>query len=488
MRSLQWKFTLALLATSLTAVLLVGVIARGMLLSKFNQISMERSFEMFHADVQAYIAAHGSWEKAQRAQSFERFSRSKRLAAGQTNEPNAAEFERPGPGQAGLRPPGRGPEGRGTEGRSGEGRRQADFRFVLLDAQRRILMGPPHERGRPAPPDMREQAKPVVVNGQTEAYVVPWGRPNLSPQDREYLGAIQEALVRGFASASLIILALGLFLGRRLSRNLRELASAMREVGQGKLGQQVKVRSRDEVGVVAQAFNRMSADLAQANEQLQQSHQKIHKQTLVLQELSIRDGLTKLYNRRHFDEQVAHALAQAQRYEQPLSVMIGDIDFFKRINDSFSHAVGDKVIQQVAEILRANTRASDIVARYGGEEFVVAFTQTSLGDAHALCEKLRDLIEGHPWHQIHADLRVTISIGLDADTSRGLAESMVGAADRNLYHAKETGRNRVCSSTDLAETMPRSNPSELSVAGEPSSRPLAGSAPTGASRPAFASS
>jgi diguanylate cyclase (GGDEF)-like protein len=179
-------------------------------------------------------------------------------------------------------------------------------------------------------------------------------------------------------------------------------------------------------------------------EELQALHDKVHEQAAQLKELSIRDGLTALYNRRHFDEQGASALAQAQRYDQPLSVMIGDIDFFKRINDNFSHAVGDEVLRQVAKILQNNTRDSDIVARYGGEEFVMALPQTSLPHAVALSEKLRILIEAHSWHDIDPELRVTMSMGLCADTQIGSFEKMVAAADEKLYQAKNSGRNRVC--------------------------------------------
>jgi diguanylate cyclase (GGDEF)-like protein len=179
-------------------------------------------------------------------------------------------------------------------------------------------------------------------------------------------------------------------------------------------------------------------------EELQALHDKVHEQAVQLKELSIRDGLTALYNRRHFDEQGASALAQAERYDQPLSVMIGDIDFFKRINDGFSHAVGDEVLRQVAKILQSNTRDSDIVARYGGEEFVMALPQTTLPYAVALSEKLRILIEAHSWHDIHPDLRVTMSMGLCGDSKISSFEKMVAAADEKLYQAKESGRNRVC--------------------------------------------
>jgi diguanylate cyclase (GGDEF)-like protein len=184
-------------------------------------------------------------------------------------------------------------------------------------------------------------------------------------------------------------------------------------------------------------------ELQQRHQELQLLHDKVHQQAVQLKELSIRDGLTALYNRRHFDEQGANALAQAQRYDHPLTIMIGDIDFFKRINDGFSHAVGDEVLRHVARLLQTNTRESDIVARYGGEEFVIALTQTPLTQAIQLCEKLRQIIESHPWSEIQPNLKVSMSMGLCADTQIGSFEKMVAAADEKLYAAKTAGRNRV---------------------------------------------
>jgi len=123
--------------------------------------------------------------------------------------------------------------------------------------------------------------------------------------------------------------------------------------------------------------------------------------------------------------------------------MIGDIDFFKQVNDRFSHAVGDAVLKEIATILLAATRTTDLVARYGGEEFVIAFVETPQAEAEALCERLRQAIEDHSWAAIDPKLSVTMSMGLCGDLSIGSAEAMLSAADQCLYMAKEQGRNRV---------------------------------------------
>ncbi len=196
----------------------------------------------------------------------------------------------------------------------------------------------------------------------------------------------------------------------------------------------------------------MSAELARTHAQLQQSHDTIREQAELLKELSIRDDMTGLHNRRFFTEQVTIAYAQAKRYARPLTVMLGDIDFFKRVNDRFSHAVGDEVLRQVAGILATTTRDTDVVARYGGEEFVVAFTETALSDAVVTCERIRRRIEEHDWSAIHRDLRVTMTIGLDDVVRRGSAEQMLAAADERLYQGKQSGRNRVCAERPAART------------------------------------
>ncbi|MBV9868774.1 MAG: diguanylate cyclase [Abitibacteriaceae bacterium] len=487
MRSLRLKFTLTLVVTSLTAITLVGMISRGMMLRKFNHLLMENSFQQFRTSVKDYLTTYGSWEKAQQAEPFDQYerrwrtshqaqARSGNLTTGTMPAPVGVNSGSPpadavpppqdagSPDEAGppdgagppedAGPPGAGPPqeddslpgaGPGAAPRSGPGDgAQVPFLFLLLDPQGKVLMGPPELRGHVALPNQRAGAEPIVVKGQVVALAVPFGQPNYSRQDREYLGALQQALFYGVVGAGALILILSIVFGNYLSRTLRELTTAIQAMGQGQLRQQVRVQSHDEIGVLAGAFNRMSADLAQAHEELQQSNKKISEQALLLKEISIRDELTKLYNRRHFNEQFATAFAQAERYNQPLTVMIGDIDYFKRINDTFSHAGGDRVLQCVSRILQMYTRDSDIVARYGGEEFVVAFTHTGLHQAVVLCERLRQQIEAYPWHEIHPEMHVTMSMGLTDNVRLGSFESMIAGADKQLYQAKAEGRNRVC--------------------------------------------
>jgi two-component system, cell cycle response regulator len=300
------------------------------------------------------------------------------------------------------------------------------------------------KKGDVVPQALRAKATPILLNGKPAALAVPANKQTLGGLDQAYLGAINEALAYGLAAAGALALVLGLVFGSRISGDLHRLTAAIRAVGDGELRQRVQVASRGEVGVLASAFNRMTSDLARTHDELRRANDQMRAQAEELRELSMRDGLTRLYNRRHFDEQAATLYAQAGRYQQPVTFMIGDIDNFKRINDRFSHAVGDEVLRRVAALVQANVRESDVVARYGGEEFVIAFTNTSVRDGAAACDKLRRVIEAYPWHQVHPDLRVTMSMGVCDDTRLGSFEKMLGVADARLYRAKEAGRNRVC--------------------------------------------
>ncbi|HEU0054699.1 MAG TPA: GGDEF domain-containing protein, partial [Longimicrobium sp.] len=178
------------------------------------------------------------------------------------------------------------------------------------------------------------------------------------------------------------------------------------------------------------------AALASARDELEEINRE-------LRALTIRDPLTGVFNRRYLDQRLAEALPLAVRGVQPLSVMICDIDDFKRINDTFSHAIGDEVLRVVAAILRQNVRQSDVVARFGGEEFVVLFPSTTLDRATAACEKVCRLVREHDWRALHPRLAVTISAGVAAADAQPTHEKLLSDADRKLYQAKRRGKDRV---------------------------------------------
>ncbi len=162
---------------------------------------------------------------------------------------------------------------------------------------------------------------------------------------------------------------------------------------------------------------------------------------------AITDSLTGISNYRYFINQFIRELNRAQRYRIPLSIAMIDIDFFKVYNDSFGHLSGDYVLKQVAQLLKENTRISDIVARYGGEEFVIILPEATKDEAYKLAEKIRAIIADYNFinQENMPDGNLTISCGVASYPDDGhLPEVLIENADIALYEAKRTGRNRVC--------------------------------------------
>ncbi|GIF16895.1 tetratricopeptide repeat-containing diguanylate cyclase [Actinoplanes teichomyceticus] len=161
-------------------------------------------------------------------------------------------------------------------------------------------------------------------------------------------------------------------------------------------------------------------------------------------EMAHRDALTGLYNRRYVNERVPALLLEAAAAHAPISVAIVDLDHFKRINDTLSHATGDTVLQHVAELLEEATPGSALAARMGGEEFLLVYPGVGAQEAAVRCERLRLRLRAYPWGPITGTLQVTTSIGITtAPDGHGSLSALLSQADRNLYAAKRGGRDRV---------------------------------------------
>lgn len=407
-----------LLLAGLLSAATVGGVAYWMVQHDFRQMVMDTAFENFRQDVEGYIGLYGSWENASRQEPFTDFVKRRRpFPGGSPVQPSVV------------------PEKRLDRGN------QPPFRFLLLSPDGKVIKGfEGYPEGSVVGKDVMQRARPVEVGGKIQALASPIGSPWLTPRDQSYLAAMRNSLFVGFAVAVVVAFLVGIVAGRRFSRAVKLVTQAVRAMKANANAVRVPVVSNDELGELAEEFNLMSDELA-----------RTHKELL---ELSVRDALTQLYNRRYFDLQANILLEQAIRYRQPLSVMVGDLDYFKQINDEFSHEIGDKVLKQVAGLLVAGTRRSDLVARYGGEEFVILFANTAAAQALTCCEQLRRGIESYPWHSLHPKLRVTMSMGVSGNISAGLVEKIIADADKALYEAKRAGRNRVlCAGTD--------DPSEL---------------------------
>jgi diguanylate cyclase (GGDEF)-like protein len=156
------------------------------------------------------------------------------------------------------------------------------------------------------------------------------------------------------------------------------------------------------------------------------------------------DPLTGLWNRLHFGEQLEHKLSEADRHEQPLSLVLVDIDHFKTVNDTWGHEAGDAVLRQVSRILQDGVRSVDICVRYGGEEIAMLMSQTDSVRAVEVAERLRERIAAQPMRHGGAEIPVTASFGVATypETVK-VRDQLFPASDKALYIAKHDGRNCV---------------------------------------------
>jgi diguanylate cyclase (GGDEF)-like protein len=172
---------------------------------------------------------------------------------------------------------------------------------------------------------------------------------------------------------------------------------------------------------------------------------------------ALHEPLTGLYNRRHFMDRLGAELAASQRHGRPLSLLLVDVDHFKRVNDTHGHLAGDEVLKAVASVIQGVVRKEDVVARFGGEEFVVLARETALTGARALGERIRRAVERARVDWVGREIAVTVSVGVTVGT--GLAQfepgrtarQLLDAADRALYRAKQGGRNGVVAAPALGE-------------------------------------
>jgi len=276
--------------------------------------------------------------------------------------------------------------------------------------------------------------------------------------------AKQYLLVFGGALALIASLTMVLL----LQSHLRRFSVAIQRLASGDWGARIAYPARDEFGYLARAFNQMAQQLQQAFEaqkqqreellaqneelermhaQLQQAHQELAtlnaellEANRALAQAAVTDGLTGLKNHRAFQESLHSAVQMAERLQQPLSLIMFDIDHFKQFNDTFGHPAGDELLRQVAQVLRESARAYDVAARYGGEEFALLLPNTTLEQAVQVAERLRQQIRAI--ENPHAP--VSASFGV-ATYRRGTPPAtLVYEADAALYRAKRSGRDQVC--------------------------------------------
>ncbi len=195
-----------------------------------------------------------------------------------------------------------------------------------------------------------------------------------------------------------------------------------------------KVRLIDENRDLVEQLKRYNEDLEQVNN--------------VLRDLAIRDGLTGLFNHRHFQEKLAMEVSRSRRHGRDFSIVFFDVDHFKKYNDTHGHPMGDQLLRELGDILKERLRRSDMAARYGGEEFVLLLPETSKEGAMIAAENIRKHIAEYPFkgRDTQPERLVSVSVGVATFNQNGEdAPNLIHQADQALYRAKHSGRNRVCS-------------------------------------------
>jgi diguanylate cyclase (GGDEF)-like protein len=273
------------------------------------------------------------------------------------------------------------------------------------------------------------------------------------------LAAMRKVLFINLATVALFCL-IASRIAQSIVRPIQALSQGSRRIADGETDVVIlETSSHDELGLLTRTFNRMAARLHRNRLELQESrlnieaanvrlrgqNEELQRMNEALEQLSITDGLTKLYNHRFFQENLTREIARVERSGASLTLILSDIDNFKQLNDRYGHAAGDHVLCEVARVMSGIVRESDVLARYGGEEFALVPSQTTLNGAVGLAEKIRmaisetDMViddDGTP-----AVVRVTVSIGVAS--YRRDRKTFFNDADRALYRAKAAGKDCV---------------------------------------------
>lgn len=205
-----------------------------------------------------------------------------------------------------------------------------------------------------------------------------------------------------------------------------------------------EIRLRRQVAEKTAALEQQATELRQVVTEKSGLAEQLRLQAEAFALQAREDGLTGLANRRAFDEQLAAEFNRAARLQHPLCLVLMDIDYFKRINDDYSHMAGDAVLKQLARLIKQHCRDIDICARWGGEEFALLLPQTNLDQARDVCERLRCAIAEMDCHELAPGLHITASFGLAVNTGFAHYDKLISRADTLLYQAKAQGRNQVC--------------------------------------------
>lgn len=261
----------------------------------------------------------------------------------------------------------------------------------------------------------------------------------------------QERIVASGLAAILLIVAISYLASRGILRPISLLSQGAKRVAAGDLDVYLPVRGRDEIADLTLAFNDMANKIREGRERLEAAHDELARTNeglkaanRALETLAITDGLTSLYNHRHFQDSLEKELRKCEQQGRPLSLLIIDIDHFKAFNDRWGHQEGDAALRRVAAQVMKGIRPSDMAFRYGGEELAVLMTSCAKTQAAEVAEKLRMAVRDNAQRPGRFGDRLTVSVGVAAFPEDGaLPRTLVDAADAALYTAKAEGRDRV---------------------------------------------
>ncbi len=266
-----------------------------------------------------------------------------------------------------------------------------------------------------------------------------FGQKDLFSLEFDMTSLFKKFIVSSLISSFILILIFSLVLwkiiyiqGNRLEDAISGLEDGMKEIFLGNY-KHVLIEAREFV-FTQRIANIMNQMIYFFNTQTEKSQKEFQ-----------RDPLMKIFTRRYLMDALEKETIRAQRYQRPLVFILVDIDHFKNFNDTYGHLMGDKVLQQTAKILKAETRETDIIARYGGEEIAIILSETELKDGTIVAEKLREAVEKNKFSFQKQTVHVTISLGVTIlDNTEDTIMTLIHRADEALYTAKQNGRNQVC--------------------------------------------
>lgn len=234
----------------------------------------------------------------------------------------------------------------------------------------------------------------------------------------------------------LVAIRLKIYIAHKFEKPVQQLLHGVQYLKQGNYEYHITDKSTNahikEFRELMSAFNDMSST--------------VKEHTHLLADLSITCQLTNLYNRRYLMEQGEQIFNECKKESAPCPCIILDIDFFKKVNDTFGHTVGDHVLKHVASVITDSVRETDIVTRYGGEEFIILCPNTTLETSIKIAQRVSEEIKSHPYKTKDFELTITVSVGVaeyNSIDSEATFEGLINLADKALYEAKENGRNQI---------------------------------------------